>query len=185
MVAEPFSQGTSSETDTEQVAESKQQFLRFHLVPDTTAILPLHQITEVLTMAVGEIMPIPHMPVWVMGVYNWRGEILWMVDLGYLVGLTPWYQQVTNDSTYTTIVIQSMQQVRSPQQVGNSGTGKKQLGLVVNRVEDMEQCHPEEIQSLPATTPELVPFLRGSWQNANGEVLLVMDSDAIIARMPQ
>ncbi len=74
---------------TEDDLNEKEQFLRFHLVPDTTLMLSITQLTEVLTIPVGQIIPIPHMPAWVMGVYNWRGEILWMVDLGQLVGLTP------------------------------------------------------------------------------------------------
>ncbi|GBF83604.1 chemotaxis signal transduction protein [Aphanothece sacrum FPU3] len=66
---------------------SLEQFLRFDLVPDTTLMLPVAQLTEVLTVPLGQIVPIPHMPPWVMGIYNWRGEILWMVDLGHLLGL--------------------------------------------------------------------------------------------------
>ena len=169
---------------TEQTARNvEQQFLRFHLVPDTTALLPVEQMTEVLTMGISEIVPIPHMPGWVIGVYNWRGEILWMVDLGHLLGLTPLYQ-ANSRSTYTAVVINSVQQ--SLQQP-SSQTGRKMLGLVVNRVEDMESCNPNLIQSplQSAVDSELVPFLRGYWLKSNGEILVVLDGHSIIARMPQ
>lgn len=61
------------------------------------------------------------------------------------------------------------------------------LGLLVNRIEDMEWCNPDSIQSPPlsAVTPELVPFLRGYWLKSNGEILVVLDSNSIIAGMPQ
>ncbi|MEW6496269.1 MAG: chemotaxis protein CheW, partial [Cyanobacteriota bacterium] len=49
---------------------ANQQFLRFHLVPDTTALLPMEQLIEVLTIPTGQIVPIFQMPPWVMGVYN-------------------------------------------------------------------------------------------------------------------
>jgi positive phototaxis protein PixI len=185
MIAEFFSRDTLSETQTEeQTANSAQQFLRFDVVPDTTALLPVHQIMEVLTMAISEIVPIPHMPAWVMGVYNWRGEILWMVDLGHLVGLTPLYQQATSCSTYTAIVIHGGQQM---QRAGSQMTCTKLLGLVVNRVEDMEWCDPDLIQLPPqsAVNPELVPFLHGQWLKTNGEILVVLNGNSIIARMPQ
>lgn len=188
MISEFLSRGTTSGIQaTEQTAGAGQQFLRFHLMPDTTALLPVHQMTEVLTMPTNEIVPIPGMPAWVMGVHNWRGEILWMVDLGHLLGLTPLYQQATSRSTYTAIVIRSAQQALGRQQAGRQNTGGKMLGLLVNRVEDMEWCNPDLIQSPPqaAVAPELVPFLRGYWLKANGDILVVLDGNSIIAGMPQ
>src|ERR671932_1970684 len=86
-------------------SKASKQFLRFHLMPHTTALLPMEQLTEVLTIPNGQIVPIFHMPAWVMGVYNWRGEILWMVDLGHLLGLSPWYQQTSSASAHTAAVL--------------------------------------------------------------------------------
>lgn len=183
-----LSRGILSGTpNTLQIAEMGQQFLRFNLLPDTTAMVSVHQMTEVLTIPIAQIVPIPHMPAWVMGVYNWRGEILWIVDLGHLIGLYPLYQQANSRSTYTAIVIHSTQQASGRLQAASSKTGRKVLGLLVNRVEDMEWCNPDSIQSPPlsAVTPELVPFLRGYWLKSNGEILVVLDSNSIIAGMPQ
>ena len=185
MISEFLSRGATSEIQTtEQTAGTRQQFLRFHLMPDTTALLPVHQMTEVVTMAINEVVPIPHLPAWVMGVYNWRGEILWLVDLGHLIGLPPIHQQATGGSTYTAIVIHPTQQGR---QAGSQKTSGKLLGLLVNRVEDMESCNPDLIQSPPvsAVSSDLVPFLRGYWLKPDGEILVVLDGDSIITRMPQ
>lgn len=164
------------------LASYTEQFLRFHLLPDTTALLSVQQLTEVLSIPIGQIIPIPHTPPWVMGVYNWRGEILWMVDIGHLVGLTPWYQQITGVSNYTAIVLHTYSSSQSSTQ------GKSQmLGLVVNRVEDMEWFNPDSIQSPPSApvTPELAPFLRGYWVKSNGEMLAVLDGIAITEAMPK
>lgn len=183
MISEFLSRGaTSAIQTTDQTTGVGQQFLRFHLMPDTTALLPVRQMTEVLTLAINEVVPIPHMPAWVMGVYNWRGEILWLVDLGQLIGLAPIYQQATSRSTYTAIIVHTTKQGAG---TGSQNTGM--LGLLVNRVEDMESCNPDLIQSPPmaAVSPELVPFLRGYWLKPNGEILVVLDSDSIIARMPR
>ncbi|MBW4576304.1 MAG: chemotaxis protein CheW [Aphanothece sp. CMT-3BRIN-NPC111] len=164
-----------------------QQFLRFDLFDETTALLPVHQMTEVLSIPVSQIVPIPHLPAWVMGVYNWRGDILWMVDLAHLIGLTPLYQQSISRSTYTAIVIHGSQELLGRQRAASQITGRKILGLVVNQVEDMEWCDPNFIQSPPQSTvtPELVPFLRGYWLKPNGEMLVVLDGEAIIAGMPK
>lgn len=162
-----------------------QQFLRFYLANETTALLPVQQMTEVLNIPVHQIVPIPHLPSWAMGVYNWRGEILWIVDLGHLVGLPSVYQQTSARSHYTVIVVHSS--LQGVGRAGSQSSGRKMLGLVVNRVEDMEWCNPDAIQSPPQSTvtPELVPFLRGYWLKPDGEMLVVLDSDAIVAGMPK
>ncbi|NES23316.1 MAG: purine-binding chemotaxis protein CheW [Symploca sp. SIO3E6] len=158
------------------------EFLRFYLEPDTTTLLPLQQLTEVLTISIGEIVPIPHMSPWVMGVYNWRGDILWIVDLGHLVGLTPWYQQTSNVSVHKAIVLKA-----SGNRSAANNAKTQMLGLVVNRIEDIELCNPDLIQSPPSSTvtPELVPFLRGYWLKPDSEMLVVLDGEAIMAAMPK
>ncbi|NEP08800.1 MAG: chemotaxis protein CheW [Symploca sp. SIO2C1] len=158
------------------------EFLQFYLEPNTTTLLPLQQLTEVLTIPIGEIVPIPHMSPWVMGVYNWRGDILWIVDLGHLVGLAPWYQQTNNVSVHKAIVLKA-----SGNKATSTNIKTQMLGLVVNRVEDIELCNPDLIQSPPSSsvTPELVPFLRGYWLKPDGEMLVVLDGEAIMAAMPK
>ncbi len=196
----------STETSApELTAVAGQQFLRFRLLPDSTALLPVHQITEVLTIPLSQIVPIPHMPAWTMGVYNWRGEILWIVDLGHLVGLTPIYQQINRSkqhlisdesnslsestqlapTTYTAIVIHSKQPGLRKQRVGSQITGRKMLGLAITQVEDMEWCDPNLIQSPFQTSvnPELELFLQGYLVKNDGEMLIVIDGDSIFTRM--
>jgi positive phototaxis protein PixI len=163
-------------------SKASEQFLRFYLLPDTTALLPIQQLTEVLTISRDQIVPIFQMPPWVMGVYNWRGEILWIVDLGHLVGLTPWHQQPVSASAYTAVVLQARCDRATPASVKS-----QMLGVVVNRVEDIEWCDPDSMQSPPSSpvTPGLVPFLRGYWLKSNGEMLLLIDGPAILAAMPK
>lgn len=164
------------------VASPNEQFLRFQLVPEITALLSIQQLTEVLSIPNGQIVPISHMPAWVMGVYNWRGEVLWMVDLNHLVGLTPWYEQTTSASAHKAVVLNVCSQKAS-----STNVKSQVLGLVVNHVEDIEWCNPDLIQSLPSSTenPNLVPFLHGYWLKSNGEMLVVLDGEAIIAAMPK
>lgn len=165
-----------------QEKDEAQQFLRFHLVPDTSVMLPLAQLTEVLTIPLGQIIPIPHLPSWIMGVYNWRGEILWMVDLGQLLGLTAWHQQTMTSSFYRAIVLHSTRHNTLQTKVRG-----EVLGLVVSQVEDLEWCNPHEIQSPPgsAVTPSLAPFLRGYWLKPGGNMIVTLDGEAIMAALPK
>lgn len=161
-------------------SSDSEQFLRFHLLPNTTVLLPVLQLTEVLKIPKGQIVPIPSMPAWVMGVYNWRGEILWIVDLGHLVGLTPWYQQASSAPVHMAVVLNGCSSN------ARSNNAKSQmLGLVVNRIENIEWCNLDLIESPPSSTvtPELLQFLRGYWLKSNGEMLAILDGKSIIEAM--
>lgn len=162
------------------LSERSEQFLRLSLA-NMEVLLPVRQLTEVLNIPLGQIVPIPHMPAWVMGVYNWRGEILWMVDLGHLCGLTPWYQQPTYGSAHSSAVLQ----VRQPE-ARSSPSKSKIVGLVVRHIGEIENCNPSKIQALPpgSTPPELAPLLRGYWWQPEGDMLAVLDGEALIRAMP-
>ncbi|MEL6440603.1 MAG: chemotaxis protein CheW [Cyanobacteria bacterium J06621_8] len=154
-----------------------QQFLKFLLHPQTKLGLPIKQITEVLKIQFGQIVPLPQMPPWVMGVYNWRGDILWIVDLGHLLGLDSWYQR--HYPNYTAIVL-------SPYRHESEQRQQIHLGLVVARIEDLETIAPQQLQSTlssPQST-ELDQFLQGYWLKPDGEIILALDGQAIAAAMP-
>ncbi|NJR75372.1 MAG: chemotaxis protein CheW [Scytonema sp. CRU_2_7] len=162
-------------------AKAREQFLRFQLVPDTTVLLPISHLVEVLTIAVDQLTPIPQLPAWVMGAYNWRGEVLWMVDLAHLIGLTPWHQQGIS-ATYSIIVLR----VRSMSTLTNAEN--QMIGLVINRAEMMEWCDPDLLQSPSSDdviAPELIPFLRGYQLKSNGEQLAVLDDEVIVTAISQ
>ncbi len=165
----------------------QQQFLRFHLEPDTAAMISVSQLSEVLTIGLGQIVPIPHLPPWVLGVYNWRGEILWMVDLGYLLGLTPWHQQSMTRSHYRAIILNGDISYHEKQRKPGfkSQDRNQMLGLVVSRVEDIEWCNPDDIQSPPTASvnAKFVPFLKGFWVKSNGDIISTLDGQAIVAKM--
>ncbi|MGA7936496.1 MAG: chemotaxis protein CheW [Kovacikia sp.] len=163
-------------------ANLQEQFLLIQLISGTAALLPSQDIAEVVTIPIGQITPIPHMPDWVMGVYNWRGEILWMVDLGHLCGFTPWYRQRSNISGHSAVVLQISNPEFHP-----SRTKSLTLGLVVHRTDDIEWCDPNLIQVLPsaAAVPELEPFLRGYWWSSNNDMLAVLDGMKIMEAMPK
>ena len=154
----------------------KKQFLRFSLEPKTAVMLPIEQVTEVLKLSLNKIVPIPQMPSWTMGIYNWRGEILWTVDLGDLLGLNTWQEQQINRSYITAIIISY------PNSSKAKGLEKKSIGLIVKGVEDIEWCDPNSIKPVPpsAITPVLAPFIQGHWLKPGGEMMLILDGDSII-----
>ena len=160
-------------------AGNSEKFLLFELRTQQKALLPAVQLAEVLKIPLDQIIPIPHMPIWTMGVYNWRGKILWMMDLGKLLGFNAWSEQNLNLSNYRALVLRANL---------NSNTASEErqfLGLVINQVEDIVKDISAQIKSplLAAGNAQLRPFLRGYWSLSEKEMLPVLESDAIVAEI--
>lgn len=146
--------------------ESRQKFLRFSLGPQDSGLLPLEQISEVLRVSVADILPVPEMPSCVLGIYNWRGEMLWLIDLEHLVDCPPLLRQGRLEFLMAMVI-----------QINGQS-----MGLVVQNVNDIEWHDAEQLQSAAAGLfpPGLLPFVKGYLPGAKGTVL---DTEAI-ARSP-
>jgi positive phototaxis protein PixI len=168
-----------SELVTSRVEE---QFLRFAIAPSTKGLMSISQMSEVLTIDCGQILRMPHMKPWVMGAYNWRGAIIWMLDLGRLLGLPPLHQPENARSSYKAIVVYlPLQSDRC-----DLSADRRALGLVVSQIEDIEWFDPASIQALPPSSgTESLPFLRGYYLSTDGEALAVFDGELIWVTMPK
>ncbi|AIE73269.1 chemotaxis protein CheW [Synechocystis sp. PCC 6714] len=183
MSADAFSSNAMPGT----IQNPRQQFLQFTLEPDTNLILPLFQLTEILTVPLGQITPIPHMPPWTMGVHNWRGEVLWVIDFGAFLGLTPWNRQLGSRTNYRVIILNGAVPFDSdPGQRRRSPNQRNQMvGLVVTSVGDITWCETDRIQSPPpaSVNAELAPYVRGFWVSQDGAMHVVLDGQAVTERL--
>jgi positive phototaxis protein PixI len=154
----------------------EEQFLRFSLASNNKGLISISQMSEVLTINLEQISPMSHMKPWVMGVYNWRGEILWMVDLGVLLGLSPLNRERNVRSSYKAIVLHIPLEGKK-----YDPTPDRTLGLVVSQIEDIEWCNPDSIEFSPtATQDKLMPFLRGYCLKRDREALAVFEGESIL-----
>ena len=167
--------------ETEKRTKQK-QFLQFYLAPDTKIMLPIDRLNEVMTIQLGQIIPIPHMNPNVMGVYNWRGEILWMVDLGKIFWLLPWYEQKGNKANYKAIVIN----IEKKEKQSITKVVKVRLGLVVSRVEDIKWCEDKSIHKIikTSTSKSLDPFLQGYWVKSDRERIPILNGEKLLSYLP-
>lgn len=148
-------------------ADTRQQVLRFALGSDS-ALLPLAQITEIFRVDVMQILPVPETPNSVLGVCNWRGEMLWLVDLDSLAGY-PSLVKTQQEQESIALMVMVMQ------------INDQTIGLGVRQVYEIEH---HELQNLkPATLglfpPRLQPFVLGVIPGCRGAVL---DITAIMQR---
>ena len=137
--------------------DTRQRFLRFKLAEENRTLLPLQDITEVLQLETVDILPIPDISNSILGVCNWRGEILWLADLNALVGNSPLWHQVPFLEQPAVIVVKST---------------KKMIGLVVQQVDDVELIEPQSIhQQTNLYSPALAPYVTGYLSDHQGTVL--------------
>jgi positive phototaxis protein PixI len=138
--------------------ETRQRLLRFPLGHQDSALLPLEQIVEILRLNVAEILPVPEMPSCILGICNWRGTMLWLIDLNHLVGYPSLAEQGRVLATLVVMVIQVNTQT---------------VGLVVQQVNDIELHDLQKLQ--PSATglfpPKLLPYVLGYLPGDNGTVL--------------
>lgn len=168
MVGEVVALNTNKEAEkTEEKAPEMQRFLRFRLAGEELCLLPTEGVLQVLQIEMEDILPVPQMPGCVMGVYNWRGDLLWLVDFKHLVGLQPLLSEDVNLTTCTTIVVR---------------LNNKLMGLVVDRVEDIEERDLGEMQSLAGGlfSSELLEFLQGYFVTDERKMLMVFEAEAVL-----
>jgi positive phototaxis protein PixI len=135
--------------------ETCQRLLRFPLGLQDSALLPLEQIAEILRVNLAEILPVPEMPDCVLGICNWRGQMLWLLDLNHLVGFMPLSLAATSPIA---MVVQ---------------VNDQPVGLVVQQVNDIELHELEKLQPAAAGLfpPKLLPFVLGTLPGGSGTVL--------------
>ncbi|GAA6620968.1 chemotaxis protein CheW [Scytonema sp. NUACC26] len=134
------------------------KFLRFPLDSQNSALISLEEVAEVIKVNIVDILPIPEMPNCILGICNWRGEMLWLIDISHIINYA-----APVIATPIAIVVQVNQQA---------------VGLVVERVNDVEVHDLEQLQKVVTGLfpRSLLPFVLGVLPGDN----LVLDVTAII-----
>lgn len=160
-------QPTYTQMNTEVRTDLQQKFITFQLGLDRTALLPLESVTELFQLSVSDILPVPEVDSCVLGIYNWREEMLWLVDLNALLGFPPLGEKESLLRSPMTIVIQAKE---------------RSLGLVVPQVKDIEVFDMRQLKPPDGGvfTPQLLPFLQGYFVSENNQILPMLNPQAMI-----
>ncbi len=152
---------------------TQQQFLRFQLQSNLMVLMEIDLVTELVNIPSDRIVPMPHLPAAVMGIYNWRGEILWIVNLATLLGSSR--PAGRSRSLQPTMILSGGATPEDRLQ--------KTVGLVVDELDEIEWFDPDAIQSpVPANIyPEFSQWANGLWISATGENFLRLDGQKILA----
>jgi len=138
--------------------EPMQKFLRFRLDRTQSMLLAVENIAAVQTVAIADILPVPQTNESVLGMSNWRGESLWLVDLAQQLGLSAVVSQTQRMTTLSAIVIQA-----------NSYS----LGLVVPEIYEIEEHNPKWLlhPSADLYPQQILPFINGYFKHDRSIVL--------------
>ncbi len=130
-----------------------ERFLQVLLADGEMGLLALDQIGGVMALAPAQLLPVPQMRAEVMGIYEWRGQPIWVVDLGCMVGLPPLIHRSgpAGSGSVTVLALRS--------QGGDNGGA----AVAVAQVGEIETVDPDQIQTpTPGIfNPQLQALLRG------------------------
>ena len=133
----------------------EEKFLGCQIGIENTALFPVENVREILRIDLAQILAIPDMPEFVLGIYNWRGEMLWIVDFDRQLGLGDGPE--TLETTLNIIVVRVENRV---------------LGLAVKGVDEIESLAGEGFQSpVGLFDPQLERFIAGYLQQTGRVVL--------------
>lgn len=148
-------------------SEDSARFLQFSLNADITGLLSLDRLVEVIKIHPQEILPIPELPEYWLGIANRRGEAVWIVDLPYLIGDVHLSQRELVPEVCMAILIQAKDQA---------------IGLLVEQVSSIEVYNLNNLQTFSSQTlsSKLRAFLEGYFIDSEGNTLALLDVDTII-----
>lgn len=139
----------------------KDRYLCFSLGTQGFGV-PISQVKEIVEMQ--EITPVPHMPSYIQGVINLRGQIIPLLDLRTRMGM----EYRAYDRRTCVVIVQHRD---------------RQVGLAVDRMEEVLQFRPEVREPAPdyRSVGELHRFIDSLGRHQQ-RVLMLLDPQVILSQ---
>ncbi len=138
-------------------------YLRFFNDMKEEFALPAMGIREVLSIDSAQITPIPNVSPILMGVLNFRGQVIWVTDIGQFLGSSKFLN--VDRSELSIIVIESQDVM---------------VGLAVESVKGMEWLNMDVISPISDVSDSMSPFLKGEWQGLTDKPIRLLEPTAIL-----
>lgn len=156
------------EEQTSVTAQGGQRFLRFHLGEEDSALLSVNTVKEVLSISEEKMLPVPDMATSVLGIHNWRGEMLWVIDLNELLGFSPLWEIEDITANMNIVVLQ---------------VDHQEIGIAVRQVETIEQHDWQKLQPPEGLfPPQILSYAKGYLTEANS---IILDASALVKAFNQ
>jgi positive phototaxis protein PixI len=159
--------GSSSDL---KAGETGERFLGFNIQPDAFALLSLSNLQGAIELPTNEILPVPQMSPYLLGIVNWRGKSTWVADLAQLMG-GEYYSQRCPQATKVTVLMVQL--------------GATTIGLVVDRTISVATYDPAV--AIPVddnfVTAKMRRFLGGYFLDPENRTWLLIDLPRIFQAM--
>jgi purine-binding chemotaxis protein CheW len=141
--------------------------LRFAVPSGNEFALPAAGVREVISVYLDRITPIPNASPFLMGTYNWRGQVIWVGDLGQFLGDAMTIDP--NQNEVTVLIVEEQETM---------------MGLAVAAVANTEWLDVDLLQADPTAPEPMRPYVTGAYTNLDRSQLRLLDRVAIL-RSPQ
>ena len=142
------------------------RFLQFSLKKGINGLVPLTELQGTIKIALRDILPVPQIAQYWLGITNWKGEAIWILDLAQLLGARNWCQREP-------IAISGMAMLIAIED--------RTIGLLVEEIEgiktyDSKHCLPvAEVN----TTAKMKSLFKGYFLDSNSEPSMVLDINGL------
>lgn len=154
----------SARDDMPASAAAGGQMLTFGLGTETFGVQIL-RVKEIRGWS--PITPLPYSPPYVLGVLNLRGSIVPIIDLRKRFNL-----DAAEFSQKTVIIVLSLQ----------TSSGKRDVGMVVDRVADVVDIEPDAVKPPPMTHSTLDTTYIAGLATVQDDMLILLDLEQLVAQ---
>ncbi|NEN92124.1 MULTISPECIES: chemotaxis protein CheW [unclassified Okeania] len=143
------------------------QYLCIEIDRTLQTILSTDDLDEVITLDYRQILQIPGMPAVVTGVFQWHGEIMWLIDIAYLMGFNPLLSTGYNQEKFRVVKVKYKDNY---------------LGILVQKVGELINIETKNITLLKQkkVNSPVEKFIKGTCTNSAGEKMMIVDITKII-----
>ncbi len=152
------------------IGATEERFLGFSIQPDTHALLSLHNLQGAIELPISEILPVPQMAPYLLGIVNWRGKSTWVADLAQFMG-GEYYSQRCPQATKATVLMVQI--------------GTTTIGLVVDQTISVMTYDPALAISIDDNfiAAKICRFLGGYFLDPADRTWLLIDLPRIFQAM--
>lgn len=143
------------------------QYLSIEVNQTLQTILSTHDLDEVITLDYQKILQIPGMPTVIVGIFQWHGEIIWLIDIAYLMGFNPLLSTGYNQEKFRVVKVKYQD---------------KYLGILVQKIGNLINVETKNITLVKQKKANslLEKFIKGICKNSAGEKMMIIDIEKII-----
>ncbi len=141
--------------------------LRVSLFEGVSVLLPMSYVQEVISLPAHRLSALPNLPAPVLGLMNRRSQVLWLVDLSYVLGIG---RLDLAPQTHQVVVLK---------------VGKLTVGFAITSIEGMVAVPPESQVPVPTQVPpSVLPYLQmcarlSESVASESELLMVVNPEAL------